>query len=67
MSNHYNEEILERLYDEEYQRLKDKYPHIGGESLAVLARYFAKKRFEEMEQCLNLCTQWKTYPNLKCV
>ena len=49
MSNHQNEEILERLYDEEYQRLKDKYPHIGGESLAVLARYFAKIRFEDME------------------
>jgi hypothetical protein len=49
MSNHQNEEILENLYDEEYHRLEKKYPQLNAESIATLARYFATKRWEEME------------------
>tara|TARA_R100001230_G_C5610735_1_gene122364 strand:+ start:580 stop:795 length:216 start_codon:yes stop_codon:yes gene_type:complete len=49
MSNHQNEEILENLYDEEYHRLERKYPQLDSEQVATLARYFATKRWEEME------------------
>ena len=49
MSNHQNEEILEVLYDEEYHRLQKKYPQLDPQSVAVLAKYFAEKRWEEME------------------
>ena len=49
MSNHQNEEILENLYDEEYHRLEKKYPQLNAESITTLARYFATKRWEEME------------------
>lgn len=49
MSNHQNEEIMENLYDEEYNRLEKKYPQLNSESIAILAKYFAKKRWEEME------------------
>jgi len=49
MSNHQNEEIKENLYDEEYHRLEKKYPQLNAESIATLARYFAMKRWEEME------------------
>lgn len=48
MSNHQNEEILERLYDEEYYRLEKKYSHLDSQSIAILAKYFAQKRWEEM-------------------
>ena len=49
MSNHQNEEILENLYAEEYHRLEMKYPQLNAESITTLARYFATKRWEEME------------------
>ena len=49
MSNHQNEEIMENLYDEEYNRLEKKYPQLNAASIAILAQYFAKKRWEEME------------------
>jgi hypothetical protein len=49
MSNHQNEEILENLYDEEYHRLETKYPQLRSDQVATLARYFAKKRWEDME------------------
>ncbi len=49
MSNHQNEEILENLYDEEYRRLETKYPQLRSDQVATLARYFAKKRWEDME------------------
>ena len=49
MSNHQNEEILENLYDEEYRRLETKYPQLSSDQVATLARYFAKKRWEDME------------------
>ena len=49
MSNHQNEEILENLYDEEYYRLQKKYPQLNSESIGILARYFARKRWDEME------------------
>ena len=48
MSNHQNEEIKEKLYDEEYHRLEKKYPQLNAASIATLARYFAMKRWEEM-------------------
>ena len=49
MSNHQNEEIMENLYDEEYHRLEKKSPKLNSECVATLAKYFAKKRWEEME------------------
>ena len=48
MSNHQNEEILERLYDEEYHRLETKYPQLDSKQIATLAEYFAKKWWEDM-------------------
>lgn len=48
MSNHENEEILERIYEEEYERLRKRYPQLNEASAEILAKYFAGKIFEEM-------------------
>jgi|TARA_R110001583_G_scaffold145428_1_gene297419 hypothetical protein len=48
MSNHENEEILERIYEEEYDRLRKRYPQFNEASVEILAKYFAGKIFEEM-------------------
>ena len=47
MSNHQNEEILERLYDEEYVRIRKRWPMLSEEHTEKFAAYFAQKRFEE--------------------
>ena len=49
MSNHQNEEILESLYDEEYHRLETKYPQWDESLVSTVAKYVAKKRWEDME------------------
>ena len=49
MSNHENEEILERIYEEEYERLRKRYPQFNESSIEILAKYFAGKIFGEME------------------
>ena len=49
MSNHENEEILERIYEEEYTRLRKRYPQLNDASIEILAKYFAAKIFGEME------------------
>lgn len=49
MSNHENEEILERIYEEEYTRLRNRYPQLNDASIEILAKYFAAKIFGEME------------------
>jgi hypothetical protein len=49
MSNHENEEILESIYEEEYTRLRNRYPQLNEGSIEILAKYFATKIFEEME------------------
>ena len=49
MSNHQNEEILENLYNEEYDRLEKEHPQFNPMAIAILARCFATKRWEEME------------------
>jgi hypothetical protein len=49
MSNHENEEILERIYEEEYERLRKRYPQFNEASIEILAKYFATKIFGEME------------------
>jgi len=48
MSNHENEEILERIYEEEYERLRKRYPQLNEASVEILAKYFEGKIFEEM-------------------
>jgi|5B_taG_2_1085324.scaffolds.fasta_scaffold00901_12 hypothetical protein len=47
MSNHQNEEILENLYDEEYVRVRKRWPMLSEEHTEKFAEYFAQKRFEE--------------------
>ena len=47
MSNHENEEALERLYDEEYVRVRKRWPMLPEEHTEKFAEYFARKRFEE--------------------
>lgn len=47
MSNHQNEEILENLYDEEYVRVRKRWPILSEEQVEKFAEYFARKRFEE--------------------
>ena len=47
MSNHQNEEVLERLYDEEYVRIRKRWPTLSEEHTDKFAAYFAQKRFEE--------------------
>lgn len=49
MSNNENEEILERIYEEEYERLRKRYPQFNEASIEILAQYFAGKIFGEME------------------
>jgi len=48
MSNHQNEEIMENLYNEEYDRLEKEHPQFNPMAIAILARCFATKRWEEM-------------------
>lgn len=49
MSNHQNEEIMKNLYDEEYHRLEKENPQLNTMAIAILARCYATKRWEEME------------------
>jgi hypothetical protein len=50
MSNHQNEEILERLYDEEWTRVRERWPKLDEDQVGMYAAYFARKRFEEENQ-----------------
>lgn len=47
MSNHQNEEFLERLYDEELHAVEKRWPTLPREQQEGFARWFANKRFEE--------------------
>jgi hypothetical protein len=47
MSNQENEAVLERLYDEEYVRIRKRWPMLSEEHTEKFAAYFAQKRFEE--------------------
>jgi len=50
MSNHQNEELLERLYDEEYERVQARWPKLDEDQVGMYAAYFARKRFEEEQE-----------------
>ena len=49
MSNHENEEILERLFEEEYVAARKRWPALDEEQVEKFAEYFARLRFEELE------------------
>ena len=49
MSNHENEEILERLFEEEYVAARKRWPDLDGEQEEKFAEDFARLRFEELE------------------
>ena len=46
MSNHENEEILERLFEEEYVAARKRWPDLDEEQVEKFAEYFAPLRFE---------------------
>ena len=50
MSNQQNEEILERLYDEEWTRVRERWPKLDEDQVGMYAAYFDRKRFEEEQQ-----------------
>jgi ribosome assembly protein YihI (activator of Der GTPase) len=53
MSNLQNTEILERLYDEAYDELSEKYPDYSDETLDRLATSLAQGKFEELPEPLD--------------
>ena len=49
MSNHQNEERLERLCEEEYVAARERWPDLTEEQIYKFAEFFARLRFEELE------------------
>ena len=49
MSNHENEEILERLFEEEYVAARKRWPDLTEEQIYKFAEFFARLRVEELE------------------
>ncbi len=57
MSHPVNDEILERLYEEALDELKEKYPASNNDeeiALVNVATHLATKRFEELPEPLDL-------------
>lgn len=48
MSNHENQEVLERFFEEELEHAEKRWPKLSQEQLENIAAYLAEKRFEEV-------------------
>tara|TARA_B100000963_G_scaffold29704_2_gene22092 strand:+ start:8516 stop:8665 length:150 start_codon:yes stop_codon:yes gene_type:complete len=44
-----NEDILKRLFDEEYLAARKRWPDLSEEQIYKFAEFFARLRFEEQE------------------